>query len=66
LANWLRAEPNASVDLSGCAHMHTSVLQALISAGPRIDAPPTDAFLRKWVLPVLECSPKPEAVPSPA
>lgn len=60
LASWLRDHDQGQVDLSGCAHLHTAALQALLSARPRVAAPPVDDFLTRWVLPMLRTDPEPE------
>lgn len=57
LAAWLRAHgtlrPPARVDLGGCLHLHTAVLQALLAAKVQVSVPPTDPFLQEWVAPLL-------------
>lgn len=50
---WLRANPKGRVNLKGCTHLHTGVLQAMLLFGPKVSAPPADPFLAEWVLPVL-------------
>lgn len=50
---WLRATPDASVDLSDCTHMHTGVLQALLIFRPKVTAEPAEYFLARHVLPLL-------------
>jgi hypothetical protein len=57
LASWLRDHHKGEVDLSGCTHLHTAALQALLSARPTIAAPPGDEFLLRWVLPMLNPHP---------
>jgi hypothetical protein len=53
LATWLRDHHDGRVDLSGCTHLHTAALQALLSGRPTITAPPADEFLSRWILPML-------------
>jgi len=53
LAEWLEATPGARVDLAGCAELHTALLQLLLAARPGLAAAPEDAFLRRWVAPLL-------------
>jgi hypothetical protein len=60
LASWLRDHHDAHVDLSGCTHLHTAALQALLSSQPEITAPPTDDFLSRWILPILRPDPERE------
>lgn len=45
LAEWLRATPDAAVDLSACEAPHAAVLQVLLAARPRCVAPPADPLL---------------------
>ncbi|WP_432574009.1 hypothetical protein [Kineococcus sp. SYSU DK005] len=66
LAAWLRATDAPVVDLAGCDHLHTAALQALLAAGVKVSAPPADAFLRAWVLPMLVPAPAEEADENPA
>lgn len=53
LAEWLETGPTATADLSACTGMHTALLQLLLAGGVRLDAPPADPFLARWVAPVL-------------
>jgi ABC-type transporter Mla MlaB component len=57
LASWLRDHHSAQIDLSRCTHLHTAALQALLSARPTIAAEPADAFLARWILPLLRHNP---------
>lgn len=61
LTDWLRRTPAPEVDLSDCTHLHTAALQALLTARPVVVAPPQDAFLQRWVLPLLSPFPRPDA-----
>lgn len=45
LAEWLRATPDASVDLSACEGLHSAVLQVLLATLPRCAAPPGEPIL---------------------
>lgn len=45
LAEWLRATPDAVVDLSACEALHSAVLQVLLVGLPRCAAPPSDPLL---------------------
>jgi hypothetical protein len=53
LAEWLGRTTAPKVDLSACVHLHTSLLQTLIAYAPAIVGAPSDAFLTRWVLPLL-------------
>jgi hypothetical protein len=45
LLDWLRATPNATVDLVSCETLHTALAQLLMTAHVRLLAPPADALL---------------------
>lgn len=60
LSSWLRDHHTAEIDLSGCTHLHTAALQALLCAQPTITAPPADEFLKRWILPILTPDPTPD------
>lgn len=49
LLAWLMENPKASVNLKGCEHMHTSILQTLIYCSTPISLPPTDETLVDWL-----------------
>ncbi|PWC33972.1 hypothetical protein [Azospirillum sp. TSO35-2] len=54
LAEWLEAAPARRVDLSACTDLHTALLQLLLAARPLVvTAEPEDAFLKRWVAPLL-------------
>ena len=57
LAAWLRETTAARVDLSACEHLHTAALQALLAARAVVTQPPSDAFLTRWILPLLTTEP---------
>jgi len=40
------------VDLTGCDHLHASLLQLLMAANVAVTGEPSD-FIRQWVLPSL-------------
>ena len=69
LAAWLRAHgtvrPPARVDLGGCLHLHTAVLQALLAAKVQVSVPPADPFLQEWVAPLLAPVPIRTGGPAP-
>lgn len=54
LLEWLLANPDASIDLSQCEHLHTAALQTLLSAGRRIESWPDDPQLKGWLAPLFE------------
>ncbi|CAO3429162.1 hypothetical protein [Azospirillum endophyticum] len=49
LLDWLKSRKRPRVDLSGCEHLHTAVLQLLIAARPAVVAWPEDALWRRWL-----------------
>ncbi len=53
LAEWLEAAAAPRVDLSACTELHTALLQLLLAARPALAAAPEDAFLARWVGPLL-------------
>ncbi|WP_207462063.1 hypothetical protein [Azospirillum sp. SYSU D00513] len=53
LTEWLEATPGSAVDLSRCTALHTALLQALLAANATLAVEPEDAFLRRWVAPLL-------------
>ncbi len=42
------------VDLRACTHLHTALVQVLVACRPRVEAPPDDAFLARWLMPLLQ------------
>jgi len=61
LTRWLRETRRPKVRLTGCTHLHTAALQALMAAGPAVVGPPSDPFLARWVSPLLAPPPVPTA-----
>ncbi|UEM23702.1 hypothetical protein JL100_013490 [Skermanella mucosa] len=55
LLELLLADPGAAVDWSGCTHLHTSLVQVLLALRPGMAGSPGSEFLRKWILPTLNC-----------
>ncbi|NDY90494.1 hypothetical protein [Ideonella livida] len=53
LLGWVQERPEARVDLAGCQHLHTAVLQVLMAADLRVTAWPADAELTAWLRTVL-------------
>lgn len=49
LLEWLQKIPSATVNLSGCTHLHPANLQVLMATGTRISAWPKDADLFAWL-----------------
>ena len=65
LAAWLRTTTSPRVNLRNCTHLHTAVLQCLLAGGVKVSVPPSDPFLKTWVLPLVE-SRTPAETPVPA
>jgi hypothetical protein len=53
LSEWLAGHTDPKVNLAACTDLHTSLLQTLLAYKPVISAPPHDAFLTRWVVPLL-------------
>jgi hypothetical protein len=54
LLQHLAAAPATTVDLRNCERAHTSVIQILLAAKPRLLGPPaTDTSLWRWTYPAL-------------
>lgn len=53
LLEFLQVHPAARVNLRGCTHMHTAILQVLMALGPKITALPDEPFLQRWLTPPL-------------
>ena len=59
LTRHLREIPHPKVSLTGCSHLHTAALQALLAARPVVVGAPTEPFLARWIAPLL--SPRADA-----
>lgn len=46
---WLRENPRARMNMTQCTHMHTAVLQVLISVRPEISAWPEAEDIRDFL-----------------
>jgi len=49
----LQAAPKARVALKHCTHIHTASLQVLLALRPAIGSWPEEAFLARWLTPIL-------------
>jgi len=54
LQRHLLAGPGATVEWSGCEHLHSAVIQVLLVARPRIRGSPSGAFLRAHIAPLVD------------
>lgn len=57
LLGQLLDNPDLIVDWSGCRHLHTAVLQVLMSMRPPLRGVPDDPFLHRWIEPILARDP---------
>jgi hypothetical protein len=57
LAEWLANNRAATVDLDACTHVHAAVLQTLLAYRPTVSAALHDAFLSRWIGPLLAAAP---------
>jgi hypothetical protein len=55
----LQEDPDRRIDLSACRHLHTAVVQVLLSHGARVSGDPVDPFLRQFVAPCFQRSESP-------
>lgn len=53
LLEFLQEHRQAKVGMRGCTHVHSAVLQVLMALRPKIGTLPEEAFLRRWVAPLL-------------
>jgi hypothetical protein len=53
LLQHLTSTPNATVDLRRCHAAHTAVIQILLAAGPKLQAPPPENSLWRWIYPAI-------------
>jgi hypothetical protein len=53
LLSFLQADPARRVDLTAAGALHTAVLQVLLALRPGVIGPPTDAFTKMWIAPIL-------------
>ena len=49
LLAWLQAHPQGPVDVSGCEHAHTALVQVLLAAGPTMIGGPGGAEAPAWL-----------------
>lgn len=53
LLQHLAGTPDATVDLRRCESAHTAVVQVLLAARPRVQGPPLDHPMWRWVSPFI-------------
>jgi hypothetical protein len=63
LASALEGGGDVRVDLTPCRHMHSAVVQALLSFGPALEGAPDNDFLTRFVLPALAGPDAPDSEP---
>ena len=54
LQRLLLAAHATTLDWRACTAAHTGVIQVLLAAKPALIGPPDDAFLAKWISPILQ------------
>jgi anti-anti-sigma regulatory factor len=50
---WLREDPSRVVNLEGCGHLHSAVVQVLLILCARLRGVPADFFVKQWLVPAL-------------
>ena len=58
LQQHLLANPGATIEWSGCEHLHAAVVQVLLVGAPLVRGAPTNEFLTTHVAPILRRSAK--------
>jgi hypothetical protein len=58
LQQHLLASPGATVEWSGCEHLHSAVVQVLLVAAPRVRGATKNSFLATHIAPILARSAK--------
>ncbi len=51
LLEWLQSTPRGRINLKGCDHLHTALLQVLMVFRPALSSSPTDREPWCWLLP---------------
>ena len=49
----LQGWPEATLDLSGCEHLHGAVVQAILAFRPSVLGAPDHGFVRDWIVPIF-------------
>ena len=52
----LQAAPDAPCDWTRCSHLHTAVVQVVMTARPALVGPCGDPWIEQWVEPILRRS----------
>ena len=53
LQRQLLAAPQSTVEWAACESLHSAVIQVLLAARPRMRGAPSNAFLAKYIMPVV-------------
>ena len=48
LLEWFLLQPAGKVDISGCQHLHTAVMQVLLAARAPVVGAPRDPHVQAW------------------
>jgi electron transfer flavoprotein alpha/beta subunit len=65
LAEHLAGPGALTVDLAGCTHLHTALVQALAAGAPRRIVPPQEEFLARWLMPIFASATRPTPARAP-
>ena len=57
LLQLLHATPQAPSDWTGCSHVHTAVVQVLLSAHAALIGPCGDPWVEQWIRPAIPETP---------
>jgi anti-anti-sigma regulatory factor len=57
LLEWLQRNRKAVIDLAACEHLHSAILQVLMSARPRCVVPGEHDGLKRWLATILPATP---------
>ena len=53
LLQLLQSTPGAPCDWSGCSHLHTAVVQVILTVRPALIGPCGDAWIERWITPQI-------------
>jgi hypothetical protein len=54
LLGLLQASAASVVDLTDCGHLHTAIVQLLLTYRPMVTGAPGDPFVLAWIMPFLK------------
>jgi hypothetical protein len=65
LAGHLAGPGTFTIDLAGCTHLHTALVQTLATGATRRIVPPQEEFLARWLMPFLAAAAPPPPARAP-